>query len=106
MTKEEIQHVALERCEAVEEKYADRLISQEIMTFYRFNRALYLADLSEYFRECGLSKISERDVNAGKGLMGYGPMTAFEIQCCDYLNDQIEQEVRRRQSSHRHLTIL
>lgn len=96
MDRREIAQEAARRMEMMEERFADCHLDQEFMALYRLLSLLRSASFERHFAEFGWLPIHPGDISDAKAELNWGPLTQFERDCIELLN----QEVDRREKAH------
>ena len=93
MNKQEIRFEAQKRMRMFEERYCD-YVTPETKSYYLLLSLIETGDLHKFLQANGWVTLHMDDCNEGKAEAGLGPLTAFERDCIEYLN----AEVQRRES--------
>jgi hypothetical protein len=89
--KELIRIEADRKCTRIEEMFIDSAIPVEVMTHYRLQRAIALANLNSYLSEFGYLPIRFEDAQDAALDLGWGPLSAFERSVCELINEECER---------------
>lgn len=102
MDKIAIRQEAYQRMGMIEDFFGDgRHVPREVMALYRLLKLIYSASFEQYFAEFTWLPINAGDVNDAKqDYFGWEPVTDFEKEACDLLNQKCAEKEREARNTH------
>lgn len=90
--KTEIREEAMRRMKRIEEIFSNGVhVPSEVMGLYGMLSAIAAASLELFFANFGHMELNSGDINDAKQDLGWTPITDFEREVCDLINERCRE---------------